>query len=79
MEPTIFNGRSVLVSSIPFLFGKLKEGDIVVFEKNKKLIIKRIKEIKNNKVKVSGDNKLDSKKFGWIKRSDIKGKIIAKI
>lgn len=79
MEPAIRNGQRVLVSSIPFLFSKLKSGDIILFEKNKKLIVKRIKGIKNDKVKVEGDNKLDSLDFGWIDKEDIKGKIIAVI
>lgn len=79
MEPTILNGQSVLASSIPFMFSKLKSGDVIVFEKNKKLIVKRIKEIKNDKVKVAGDNKSDSLDFGWIEKREIKGKIIRKL
>lgn len=79
MEPVIRNGQSVLASSVPLLFSKLKAGDIILFEENKKLIVKRIKDIKGDKIKVSGDNKSDSLDFGLIDRKNIKGKIIAVI
>ncbi len=78
MEPTILNGQSVLASSLPFLFGSPKEGDIIVFKREQKIIVKRIREVKNDKILVAGDNEKDSKDFGWIKKSDIMGKVIFK-
>lgn len=79
MEPAILSGQFVLASSIPLLFSKLKIGDVIVFEVKNKLIIKRVKEIRESKILVSGDNKFDSRDFGWIDKKDVKGKIIAKL
>lgn len=76
MEPAIFEGQSVLASSIPLLLSKLKAGDIVVFENYSKLIVKRIKGIKGDRLLVYGDNKLDSRDFGSIKKKKILGKVI---
>lgn len=89
MEPFLKNGQTVLASSIPFLFSKLKSGDIVVFKYKNKVFIKRIAKVKPTFTKVSvgkyfleGDNRkdsLDSKKIGWIDRKDIIGKVVYKI
>ena len=82
MEPTIKNGASVLVSSIPYIFSKPQIGDIVAFKKEKKVLIKRIVKIDVEKYIVSGDNKddsMDSREFGWILRRDVIGKVIWKI
>ncbi len=75
MEPQIRNGDFVLASSIPYFFSKPRKGDIVVFKKERRLIIKRIDQVKNYKYKVLGDNKKDSLDFGWITRIDILGKV----
>lgn len=76
MEPTIKNGQEILVSSLPFLFSKPKVGDMVAFKDSGKWIVKRIKDVKGNQYLVVGDNKSDSKKFGWIERGKIIGKVI---
>ncbi len=82
MAPKFSDNDSVLVSSIPFMFGKPKKGDVVVFEKYNRLYIKRIKKIKDEKYFLIGDNKKDSqdsRRFGLVKREQIKGKVIIKI
>lgn len=82
MKPTFSEDDSVLVSSIPLLFGKPKKGDVVVFEKYNRLYIKRIKKIEDEKYFLVGDNKKDSqdsRRFGFVNRNQIKGKIIMKI
>lgn len=79
MEPTFYSGQSIIASIIPYLFMKPKRGDIVVFETEDKLILKRISNIENDKYRVLGDNKSDSRDFGWIKKSDILGKLIFKL
>ena len=79
MEPTIQNGEEVLASSFPFLIRKPRKGDIVVFERNKKLIVKRVKEVENGNVLVNGDNSKDSRNFGLVGINEIKGKVIKKI
>lgn len=79
MEPLIKDGQKVLVSSIPFIFSNPKKNDIVAFNLDNKIFIKRIEKIENGKYFLQGDNKddsLDSRKLGFIERKDILGKVI---
>ena len=79
MEPALLAGDSVLVSSVPFLFVKPKMGDIIAFKKEGKIFIKRIIKKDEKKYFVKGDNKkdsLDSRRFGWVERKEIVGKVI---
>ena len=76
MLPTLKPGQSVLASSLPFMLNSPKINDLIIFKSNKKLIIKRIKSMENEKYKVVGDNKADSKDFGLIDKSKILGKVI---
>ncbi len=57
-------------------FYKPKLGDVVVAKVEKKLIIKRIQKIEKSKILLKGDNKKDSKEFGWIEKVDIIGRVI---
>lgn len=77
MTPTIINGSEVLVSDIPYLFSKPKIGDIIAFNKEKKVLIKRITKIKDKKYFVAGDNLKDSIN-GWINKKNVLGKLITK-
>ncbi len=82
MEPFFLNNQTVLISSIPFLFSKPKNGEVVVFEHKNKKYIKRITKLSNNRYFLEGYNKkdsLDSKKIGWIEGKNIIGKIVFKI
>lgn len=82
MEPFLLDNQIVLTSPIPFIFSKPKVGDVVVFKVGDGIYIKRVKEIRNQKFFLIGDNKedsLDSRKIGWIERKDIIGKVIHKI
>lgn len=82
MAPKFSDNDSVLVSSIPFMFGKPKKGDVVVFEKYHRMYVKRIDKIENKKYFLVGDNKkdsFDSRRFGSVSRKQIKGKVIFKI
>lgn len=82
MSPTFQENDHVLVSNLPLVWSAPKVGDIVVFEKEDKMYVKRIGEIKSKKFFLVGDNpvdSLDSRKFGLINSSKIKGKVIAKI
>ena len=76
MIPTINPGQNILASKLPYLFNQPKINDIIIFKSEKKLIIKRIKNIKDGQFKVAGDNALDSKDFGFIDKSKILGKVI---
>ncbi|OGH10825.1 MAG: hypothetical protein A3B38_03945 [Candidatus Levybacteria bacterium RIFCSPLOWO2_01_FULL_36_13] len=82
MEPMLKEGDIVLASFVPYLFHKPNIGDIIVFKIKDKFFIKRIKEIKDNKYIVKGDNKkdsLDSKQFGSIVQNQIIAEVIYKI
>lgn len=76
MKPLLSSGNKIIVSSLPYIFGKPKVGDVIAFCNDGKFIVKRIKEIKNGSLRVQGDNKQDSKDFGWIKNAEILGKMI---
>ncbi len=81
MIPSYSENDSVIVSSISYMFIKPKKGDVVLFERNNKFYVKRIKHIKGSEFFLVGDNEkdsLDSRKFGLINREQIKGKIIFK-
>ena len=82
MEPEIYYGQQVLVSNLPYIFQKPKVNDIVAFENNKEILIKRISNVKGNEIFVKGDNQkdsLDSRELGFINFSKILGKVIYKI
>ena len=79
MMPTLNPNEKVLVSSIPYLFGSPKKGDIVIFKYEKKFLIKKISKVDSGRYLVEGENKNDSLKIGEIERSDIVGKVIRKI
>lgn len=77
MLPTLKSGQDVLAWC---WFVKLKVGDIVVFKKDGKEMVKRVRQISSDRgTFVQGDNEresTDSRKFGPIKRSQIIGKVI---
>lgn len=79
MEPHIKFGDEVLVSSIPYFFSSPKKSDIVAFRYIDKTLIKRIDKVKDSNFFMTGDNIKDSLKIGWIKKSDIIGKVIYKL
>ena len=82
MTPTYSEGDSVLVSSLPLIFTKPKKRDVVVFEKFNRFYIKRIDKIEKGKYFLVGDNKkdsFDSRRFGSVKRGQVKAKVILKI
>ncbi len=79
MEPTIYPGTTLLVSSIPYIFREPKVGDIVVFKSFEKTFVKRIKKKERQQYFLSGDNandSLDSRELGWVRRDDILGKVL---
>lgn len=70
--------------AVSFFFQKLKVGDVIIFKHSTPpfVLIKRIIKISNNKFWVEGDNKkesIDSRKFGFISKKDIIGKVVFKI
>lgn len=77
MLPTLKPGQDVLVWC---WFLNPKVGDIMAIKVNDKEMIKRIGQITSDRnIFVQGDNEkesTDSRNFGWIKKSEIIGKVI---
>ena len=81
MTPRIKNGETVLVSSIFYWFKNTQIDDIVAVVNEGKVFIKRITMTSDGKYFLEGDNKedsLDSRKFGFITKEKIIGKVIYK-
>ena len=81
MTPRIKNGETVLVSSIFYWFKNPQIDDIVAVVNEGKVFIKRITMTSDGKYFLEGDNKedsLDSRKFGFITKEKIIGKVIYK-
>lgn len=81
MAPTFKENDIVLVNRLSYFLNRPKIGDLIVL-KQRQYIIKRIKRIKNDKYFVVGDNRkesTDSRKFGWVSKKEIVGKVIYKI
>lgn len=76
MLPTLKPNQEMLISSLPYFFSEPKTGDLVAFRSEGLYIIKRIKYAKSGEYKVEGDNKEDSKDYGWINKKSIIGKVI---
>lgn len=79
MLSTLKPGQDVLVFKWWRLLG-IKVGDLVAFRKNGKAMVKRVRQMSSNRgIFVLGDNEkesTDSRKFGWIDKKDILGKVI---
>jgi nickel-type superoxide dismutase maturation protease len=80
MEPTLSHGASVLACRLAYLLTTPRKGHIVIINhpENGRKVVKRISDIVDNMIFVTGDNPLessDSRKFGWVKRSDIIAKV----
>lgn len=80
MLPAYKEKDKVLVNRWAYILFNPKINDAVIIFK-KRIMIKRIKENKNNKFFVVGDNLLqstDSRHFGLIEKKDILGRVIFK-
>lgn len=79
MEPTIHQGEKVLVAK-QWLFPITPESIVILHHpQSRRVLLKRVKEIKGKKVFVIGDNmqeSTDSRDFGWIEKRNIMGKVI---
>lgn len=76
MSPTLTAGQDILSFN---WFIKPKVGDLVVVQVNGKEIVKRIQNIHDREVFVTGDNleaSTDSRHFGLINMEDIVGKVV---
>ncbi len=76
MLPTLKPGHDILVLC---WFYRLRVGELIALKKDGKEMIKRIQDIRDHKLFVTGDNakeSTDSRSFGWISKSEIIGKVI---
>lgn len=79
MIPTLQPGQYVVVSSLPYCFGKPCKDDLVVALVNGRKIIKRVWAGINGRYDLRGDNlaeSTDSRSYGTVKRAQILGKVI---
>ncbi len=78
MEPSIKEGSYIIVNR---WFASLSVNDVVVARgTDGTTMVKRIKRAKKDRLYLLGDNRsesVDSRKFGWIDRSRVFGKIVA--
>lgn len=79
MYPTFRHGDKIVV--IKKWLTQIKKHDVVVFkDKRSMLLIKRVHRIQYKEYFVVGDNETestDSRAFGWIRKKDIIGRVIA--
>jgi phage repressor protein C with HTH and peptisase S24 domain len=57
----------------------IRVGDVVIIDRGGIDVVKRVSKLSVDKLYVEGDNKpysTDSRHFGWLDRSSVKGKII---
>lgn len=84
MSPVYRNGESVLALRFIYLFKNPQKREVVIARdpRDGKLLIKRIIQVKQGKIFLSGDNQAastDSREFGMIDRSALVGKVIYKL
>lgn len=81
LSPTYRDGDFVLVSKIPYLFGSIREGDIVAFRHDAYgTMIKQVQSVSSNKDEIfvigTQENSVDSRRFGAIRSRNMLGKVI---
>ena len=77
MEPAIHEGDIIFV--VGKYLARPNIGSVVLFKKNSRLMVKRIKKVKMNELEVEGDNisqSTDSRNFGPIQKNEIIGKVV---
>lgn len=82
MLPTLAERDEVI--TFPYIFSKPKVGDIIVFRHIVPPFVfcKKITKVLADGIWVEGDNKkksIDSRKFGFVERKNIIGKVIMKL
>lgn len=79
MFPTLKAGQDILSFNWVYLGRKPKVGDIVVIKVGGKELIKRVQNVLDHEVFVTGDNQkesIDSRHFGLVEMNQIIGKLV---
>ena len=81
LTPSYQEGDFVLVSKIPYLFGAIKQGDVIAFRHSEYgTMIKKVQNVSpyGDQINVVGTHEysVDSKRFGPIHKGDVLGKVI---
>src|SRR5437868_13478926 len=82
MVPTLKAGEHVVSFNWAYFFDKPQTKDVVIIRRGKQKLVKRVQKNFNNKYFVLGDNtkhSTDSRRFGWVDKKDIIGKILIKL
>ncbi len=75
MLPTLKPGQRILV----YRWGKAKVGDLVVFKKEAKTMVKRVEYVEKGRLNVRGDNtnySTDSREWGELTKEEIIGVVL---
>ncbi|MFQ5553450.1 MAG: nickel-type superoxide dismutase maturation protease [Thermoplasmata archaeon] len=81
MEPALREGDQVIVSPLPYLWGRPSVGDLVVLHHpfENRFLVKRISRVEGSQISLMGDNRrhsTDSRDFGPISPEHIVGKVL---
>lgn len=79
MLPTLKPSQKIICFNWSYLFSNPKAGDLVIAKVQDRELVKRVTRVENNRFFLEGDNKeksTDSKKFGFLGKESILGKII---
>ena len=75
MAPKLRPGQLIMATTF---VKHLHPGQVVIFRKNNREMIKRIEEVEADKVYVIGDNleaSTDSRQFGWLSKDEIVARV----
>mgnify|MGYP000858392723 CR=1 FL=1 len=79
LYPQYKNGDFVIIARSPFLFGKIKVGDVIAFHHDQYgMMIKKVVKIQGNGYDVRGSmvESIDSRQLGLIPFESVLGKVI---
>lgn len=76
MEPSFHSGDLILVNHLVYKWRQPKKGEVILFKRDNQFILKKVVEKEVGQVLVEGENKLDSREFGWVKKEEIVGKVL---
>lgn len=82
MLPSLIPGEQIVTFNWAYLVFRPEIGDVVVVNIKGRYLVKRIVQVKGQKLFLEGDNKeksTDSRKYGWLDQASIIGKVVYKL